>query len=155
MGKQVHLSVSFNYHHDSGLNIPKGYKLVSPVYAITASETLQKDVTVTMKHNAVVSKQEMTGSFAILHYSNEGNIEVLQGRTEINSHLIKFGMSELSCYVAVIAMDNVPQSYYLRFYRQRPPDEKVNPALWIQAIFYPFHDQIKEIEVYIPTQKLT
>ena len=127
----VFLSIEY-YHH---LEIPKGYKLLSPTYNIVASKGLQKAVTITLKHNAVVTRQEEAESLAILHYSDEEEMKILQGKTEINSTFISFQMSEL-CRITVIGADSINQHYSIAFYRQQPSSESIDPLLKIRAIFF-------------------
>ena len=53
--KGHHVDVFVSIHHYFQLETPKGYKLLSPKYQIKASERLQSPVSITVKHNAVVT----------------------------------------------------------------------------------------------------
>ena len=122
----VFLSIEY-YHH---LEIPKGYKFLSPTYNIVANKRPQKAVNITLKHNAVVTKQEEANSLAILHYSDEGVMKILQGKAKINSIFFNFQLSEL-CRITFIGADNIDQRYCIAFYRQQPCNKSINPLLKI------------------------
>ena len=147
-GQQVDIFLSVEYYHH--LEVPKGYKLLSPTYNIIANERLQKAVTITLKHNAVVTRQEVAESLAVLHYSHEGEMKILRGKAEINSTFITFQMSEL-CHIAVIYIgsDYINQTYNIVFYRQQPNSEAIDPCFKIRAIIFPNNIPIGEIKVFL------
>ena len=149
-GQQVDIFLSVEYYDH--LEVPKGYKLLSPTYNIIANKRLQNAVTITLKHNAVVTRQEVADSLAILHYSEKGEMTILQGKAEINSKFITFQMSEL-CRVAVIYIgsDYINRTYCITFYRQQPSSESINPLIKIRAIIFPNYMSIEEIKVSLFT----
>ena len=87
-GSQVNISVCL----DSSLHIeiPKGYKVLSQTYHISASEKLQNSVNLTIKHNAVITTEEEAKSLVILHQNDDGETKELYGYTELNSSLLHF-----------------------------------------------------------------
>ena len=147
-GQQVDIFLSVEYYHH--LEFPKGYKLLSPIYNIIANKRLQNAVTITLKHNAVITRQEVAESLAILHYSEKGEMTILQGKAEINSTFITFQMSEL-CRIAVIYIgsDHINQIYYITFFREQPSSKSINPSLKIRAIIFPNYISIEEIKVFL------
>ena len=64
-GHNVDILVSIHSSHQ--LVILKGYKLFSPTYEIRVSEKLQQPLTLTLKHNAVITTEEEAKSLVILH----------------------------------------------------------------------------------------
>ena len=68
-------------HHSHQFVIPKGYKLLSQNYDIKVSGKIQQTLTLTLKHNSVISTEEAK-SFVILHKTDEGETEILQSYTE-------------------------------------------------------------------------
>ena len=149
-GQQVDIFLSVEYYDH--LEVPKEYKLLSPTYNIIANKRLQNAVNITLKHNAVVTRQEVAESLAILHYSEEGEMKILQGKAEINSTFITFYMSEL-CRIAVIYIgsDYINRTYCITFYRQQPSSGSINPLLKIRAIIFPNYMPIEEIKVSLFT----
>ena len=147
-GQQVDVFLSVEYYDH--LEVPKEYKLLSPTYNIIANKRLQNPVTITLKHNAVVTRQEVAESLAILHYSEEGEMTILQGKAEINSTFITFQTSEL-CRIAVIYIgsDHINQTYCIAFFREQPSSESINPLLKIRAIIFPNYTSIEEIKVFL------
>lgn len=147
-GQQVDVFLSVGYYHH--LEVPKGYKLLSPTYNIIANKRLQKAVTITLKHNAVITRQEVAESLAVLHYSDEGEMKILRGKVEINSTFILFEMSEL-CHIAVIYIgsDYIDQTYCIAFFRDQPSSESINPVVKIRAIIFPNYIPIEEIKVFL------
>ena len=97
--------------------IPKEYKLLSQTYEIRVSEKLQQPLTITLKHNAVISTEEEAKSLVILHQTDEGETERLHGYTEPNSSFITFQMTGLSP-VAVAGPKDSNTKYLLSFYWQ-------------------------------------
>ena len=51
----VHILVSIEDYFR--FEIPKGYKLISPTYQIKANERVQNTVSITLKHNAVITNR--------------------------------------------------------------------------------------------------
>ena len=147
-GQQVDIFLSVEYHHH--LEVPKEYKLLSPTYNIIANKRLQNAVNITLKHNAVVTRQEVAESIAILHFSEKGEMTTLQGKAEMNSTFITFQMSEL-CRIAVIYIgsDYINQTYCITFFREQPSSESINPLLIIRAIIFPSYRSIEEIKVFL------
>ena len=133
-GNYINVLVSIDSYFQ--LEIPKGYKLLSPKYQITASERLQSPVSITLKHNAAVTNREVAESLAILYLSDEGKKEILHGKTEPNSTYITFQLSNL-CHIVVIGLDHINQTYWLGFYRQLKSYE-TDPLLLIRCIVFPF-----------------
>ena len=147
-GHQVDIFLSVEYYDH--LEVPKGYKLLSPTYNIIANKKLQKAVTITLKHNAVVTRQNVAESLAILHYNDEGEMTTLQGKAEINSTFITFMISELCCIAVIyIGSDYINQTYYITFFREQPSSESINPSLKIRAIIFPNFMPIEEIKVFL------
>ena len=134
MGHHVDVLVSIDHYFQ--LEIPKGYKLLSPKYQITASERLQSPVSITLKHNAVVTNKEVVESLSILHLSDEGKMEMLHAKAEPNSTYITFRLSNL-CHIVVIGPDHINQTYWIAFYRQIK-SYKTDPLLLIRCIIFPF-----------------
>ena len=87
-GHSVDILVSICHSHQFA--IPKRYKLFSQTYDIEVSEKSQQPLTLTLKHNAVISTEEEAKSLVILHQTDEGETEILQGYTEPNSSFITF-----------------------------------------------------------------
>ena len=134
MGHHVDILVSID--HYSQFEIPKGYKVLSQKYQITANKRLQRPVSITLKHNAVVTNREVAESLAILHLSDEGKIKMLHGKAEPNSSYITFQSSNL-CRIVVIGLDHINQTYWLAFYRQLKSYE-TDPLLLIRSVIFPF-----------------
>ena len=76
-GQSIDILVSICHSHQFA--IPKGYKLFSQTYDIEVSEKSQQPLTLTLKHNAVISTEEKAKSLVILHQTDEGEKEILQG----------------------------------------------------------------------------
>ena len=129
-GRNVDILVSI--HHSHQFVIPKGYKLLSQTYQILASEKLQQPVTITLKHNAVITTEEEAKSLVILHQNDEGETEILHGRTEPNSSFIVFQLTSLSSS-AVGTTNNINTNYLLSFYRRKINNDN-NPQLQILAL---------------------
>ena len=115
-GHQVDISVSLN--HSRQFNIPKGYKILSQTFKISASEKLQHPVNLTLEHNAVITTEEEAESLVILHRNDKGKTEILNGSTEPNCSFITFQMTEF-CYVAAAAPNEINTKYFLSFYRKK------------------------------------
>ena len=130
-GHNVDILVSMSRSHQ--FEIPKGYKLFSQTYEIRVSEKLQQPVTFTLKHNAAISTEDEAKSLVILHQTDEGEIEILQGYTEPNSSFITFQLTELS-NVSVIGPNDINTKYVLSFYRQKINSNDNNPQLQILAL---------------------
>ena len=131
-GHQVDISVSLNHSHP--FKIPKGYKILSQIFKISASEKLQYPVNLTLEHNAVITTEEEAKSLVILHRNDKGKTEVLNGSTEPNCSFITFQMTEF-CYVAAAGPNNINTTYFLSFYRQKISDDhNNNPHLKILAL---------------------
>ena len=119
-GHNIDILVSIHRSHQ--FVIPKGYKSFSPTYKIRVSEKLQQPLTITLKHNAAISTKVEAKSLVILHETDEGETEILQGYTEPNSSFITFQLTELSD-VSAIGPNNTPTKYLLSFYRQKARDD--------------------------------
>ena len=130
-GHQVDISVSLS--HSCQFKIPKGYKILSQTFKISASEKLQHPVNLTLQHNAVITTEEEAKSFVILHRNDKSKTEVLKGSTEPNCSFITFEMSEF-CYVAAAGPNNINTTYFLSFYQQKTSDHDSNPHLMILAL---------------------
>ena len=131
-GHNVGILVSMSRSHQ--FVIPKGYKLFSETYVIRVNQKLQEPLTLTLKHNAVISTEEEAKSLVILHQNYEGKTKILHGRTEPNCTFITFQLSELSD-VAVAGPDDINNTkYLLSFYRQKSDDHYSNPHLKILAL---------------------
>ena len=132
-GHQVDISVSLN--HSRQFEIPKGYKILSQTFKISASEKLQKPVNLTLEHNAVISTEEEAKSLVILHRSDKGKTEILNGSTEPNCSFITIQMTEF-CQVAVAAPNGIYTKYLLSFYRLQLKihDDNSNPYLNILTL---------------------
>ena len=114
--------------------IPKGYKLLSRTFKILASEKLQQPVTLTLKHNAVITTEEEAKSLVILHRNDEGETEILHGHTEPNRTFITLQLTELNG-VAVAGPDDINTQYFLSFFRQKISNyHDSNPQLQILAL---------------------
>ena len=135
--KGHHVDVLVSIDHSFQFEIPKGYKLLSPTYEINASERLQKAVTLTLKHNEVVTNREMVEALAVLHVSDEGEMNILHGRVEPNSSYITFKMSDI-CYIAVIGLDKLNQTFWVSFFRNKNDNGVSNPLFKILTVIYPF-----------------
>ena len=131
-GHIVDILVSIRHSHQ--FVIPKGYKHFSQTYEIRVSEKSQQPLTLTLKHNAVISTEEEAKSLVILHQSDEGEMEILHGYTEPNYSFITFKLNEFSS-VAVAGPDDINTKYLLSFYRQKVSDDHdSNPYLKIVAL---------------------
>ena len=131
-GHNIDIVVSIRRSHQ--FMIPKGYKLLSQTYEIRVSEKPQQPLTITLKHNAVISTEEEAKSLVILHQTDEGETERLHGCTEPNSSFITFQMTGLSP-VAVAGPKDINTKYFLSFYRQKISDDHKNsPRLQILAL---------------------
>ena len=116
--------------------IPKRYKRFSQTYEIRVSEKLQQPLTITLKHNVVISTEEEAKSLVILHQTDEEETEILHGHTEPNCTFITFQMTELSP-VAVAGPNDVNTKYFLSFYQQKSSDDHdSNPYLKILALVF-------------------
>ena len=133
--KQVDISVSIDQYHP--LKAIEGYKFLSPTYQINTSERLQEAVTITLKHNAIITNREVAEALAVLHVSDEGEMNILHGRVEPNSSFITFEMSNL-CRIAVIGLDKLNQSFLVSFFREKNDNGVSNPLLKILTVIYPF-----------------
>ena len=133
-GRQVDILVSIN--HSYQFNVPKGYKIISRTYQILASEQLQHPVTLIVEHNAVVTTMEMAKSLAIIHLNDSGKVDILRGYTEPNSTNITFYMNEL-CYIAIIAYDNINQTYFLSLFHEKIIGNHSDPYLKIFLLVTP------------------
>ena len=145
-GYNVDILVSMHSSHQ--FVIPKGYKLLSQTYQILVSEKLQQPLTITIKHNAVISAEEEAKSLVILHRNDEGETEILQGYTEPNSSFITFQLTELSP-VAAAGPNNTYTKYFLSFYRQKTRDDR-NPSVKILVLISqsePRHEVFYAIDI--------
>ena len=129
-GHNIDILVSIRCSHQ--YMIPKRYKSFSPTYEIRVSEKLQQPLTITLKHNAVISTEEEAKSLVILHQTDEGEMEIVKGYTEPSSSFITFQLTKLS-KLKVIGPNNTPTKYLLSFYRQKARDDS-NPSLMILAL---------------------
>ena len=129
-GHNVDIVVSTRRSHQ--FMIPKGYKSFSPTYEMRVSEKLQQPLTITLKHNAVISTEEEAKSLVILHQNDDGETEIIKGYTEPCSSFITFHLTKLS-KVKVIGDNNINANYLLSFYRQKARDDN-NPSLMILAL---------------------
>ena len=131
-GHNVDILVSTSHSHQ--FVIPKGYKLLSRTFKILASEKLQQPVTITLKHNAVITTEEEAKSLVILHRNDEGETEILHGHTQPYCTFITFQLTELSD-AAVAGPDDINTKYFLSFYRQKNSDDhNSNPYCKILAL---------------------
>ena len=132
-GKQVNISVSLN--HSRQFEIPKGYKIISQTFKISASEKLKNPVNLTLEHNAVITTEEEAKSLVILHQNDKSKTEKLNGSTKPNCSFITFKMTEF-CYVAVAAPNEIYTKYLLSFYRLQLKihDDNSNPYLNILTL---------------------
>ena len=132
-GHQVNISVSLN--HSPQFEIPKGYKILSQTFKISASEKLNNSVNLTLEHNAVITTEEKAKSLVILHRNDEGTTEMLNGSTEPNCSFITIQMTEF-CHVAVAAPNEINTKYLLSFYRLQLKihDDNSNPYLNILTL---------------------
>ena len=128
-GHSVDILVSIR--HSQQFVIPKGYKLFSQTYDINVSEKIQQPLTLTLKHNPVISTEEEAKSLVILHQTDEGETELLQGYTEPNSSFITFQLMKLSA-IAVVGPEKTYAKYKLSFYRQNTHFDS-NPSIKIRA----------------------
>ena len=87
-GHKIDILVSTCHSHQ--YMIPKGYKYFSRTYEIRVSEKLQKPMTIRLKHNVAISTEVEAKSLIILHQTDEGETEIIQGYTEPNSRFITF-----------------------------------------------------------------
>ena len=129
-GHKVDILVSIHSSHQ--FEIPKGYKLLSQTFKILASEKLQQPVTLTLKHNAIITTEEEAKSLIILHRNDEGETEILQGHTEPYSSFITFQLTELSDFTTA-GLCNTYTKFKLSFYRQKNHYDN-NPSLKIRAL---------------------
>ena len=129
-GHNIDILVSTCHSHQFA--IPKGYKLFSPIYKIRVSEKPQQPLTLTLKHNAAISTEEEAKSLVILHQTDEGETEILQGYTKPNSNFITFQLTKLSD-VSAIGPNNISTNYFLSFYRRNIRYDD-NPHLKILAL---------------------
>ena len=132
-GHQVNISVSLN--HSRQFKIPKGYKILSQTFKISASEKLNNSVNLTLEHNAVISTEEEAKSLVILHRNDKGKTEILNGSTEPNCSFITIQMTEFS-HVAVAAPNEINTKYLLSFYwlQLKIHDDNSNPYLNILTL---------------------
>ena len=131
-GHNVDILVSTSHSHK--FVIPKGYKLLSQTFKILASEKLQQPLTITLKHNAVISTEEEAKSLVILHRNDKGETEILHGHTQPYCIFITFQLTELSD-AAVGGPNNINTKYLLSFYRQNISDNyNSNPQLQILSL---------------------
>ena len=145
--KQVDISVSIDHYNP--LKAIKGYKFLSPTYQVNTSERLQEAVTITLKHNAIITNKEAAESLAILHLSHEGKMEIFHGKMELNSSYITFKMSNL-CHMAVIGLDNLNQTFCVSFFRKNNYNGNINPLLKILTVIYPFkQNKVSYLRVFI------
>ena len=112
--------------------IPKGYKLLSQSFKILASEKLQQPLTITLKHNAVITTEEEAKSLIILHRTDKGKTEILQGHTKPNSSFLTFQLTELSD-LTTAGLYNTYTKFKLSFYRQKNHYDS-NPSLKIRVL---------------------
>ena len=145
--KQVDISVSIDQHHP--VKAIEGYKSLSPTYQINTSEKLQEAVTITLKHNAIITNREAAESVAILHLSHEGIMEILHGKVEPNSTYITFKISNL-CHIAVIGLDKLNQSFCISFSRKRNYNGNIKPLLKILTVIYPFEkNKVSYLRIFV------
>ena len=129
-GHNVDILVSI--HHSHQFVVPKGYKLLSQTYQILASEKLLQPMTITLKHNAIISTEEEAKSLVILHQTDEGETGILQDYTKPNSSFITFQLTSLNS-LAVGTTNNINTNYLLSFYRRKINNDN-NPQLQILAL---------------------
>ena len=130
--------------------IPKGYKLVSPMYKINASERLLEAVTITIKHNAVVTNSEMAEALALLHISDEGEIKLLYGRVEPNNSTYVSPVISDLCYIAVIGLNKLNQTFLVSFFRKKNDHGYSNPLLTVAIVIYPFkQNKVSFLRIFI------
>ena len=129
-GHQVDISVCLDRSHH--FEIPKRYKILSQTYQIITSEKLQKSLTITLKHNAIIRSEEEAKSLIILHQNDENKTEELKGYTEPNSSFITFQLKELSP-LKIVGSTNITSKYWLSFYRQKNHYDN-NPSLKIRDL---------------------
>ena len=134
IGQEVDILISIN--HSYQFNVPEGYKIISRTYQVLASEKLQHPVKLTLEHNAVVTTMEVAKSLAIIHFNDNGKVDTLQGYTELNSTNITFYVKEL-CYVAIIAPENINQTYFLSLFREEISGYHSDPYLNIFLLVSP------------------
>ena len=147
-GKGHNVDILVSIHSSHQFVIPKGYKLLSQTYQILVSEKLQQPLTITLKHNAVISAEEEAKSLVILHRNDEGETEILQGYTEPNSSFITFQLTELSP-VAIAGPNNTYTKYFLSFYRRKTRDDS-NPSVKILVLISqsePRHEVFYAIDI--------
>ena len=125
-GHRVDISVSLN--HSRQFEIPKGYKIISQTFKISASEKLQYRVNLILEHNAVITTEEEAKSLVILHRNDKGKTEVLNGSTEPNCTFIIFQLTEFS-EVTVAGPEDINTKYLVSFYRKKIHDYTINPSL--------------------------
>ena len=131
---QVDISVSLDHWHQ--FKIPKGYKLLSQTYYISASEKLQDPVNLTIEHNAVITTEEEAKSVIILHESDEGTTKISQGHTGPNYTFKTFQLAE-SCIIASAGPDGLKARYFLSFYLEKISNHIDNPHLEILVLISP------------------
>ena len=148
-GHNIDILVSIRHSHQ--FVIPKGYKLLSPTYEIIVSEKPQQPLTITLKHNAVISTEEEAKSLVILHETDEEETERLHVYTEPNSSFVTFQMTGLNP-VAVAGPKDINTKYLLSFYRQNISDDHdINPQLQILALISRSEQNHKvSYTIYIP-----
>ena len=131
-GSQVNISVCLG--RSLHFEIPKGYKLLSRIYHISASEKLQHPVNLTLEHNAVITTEEEAKSLVILHQNDKGEIEILHGHAEPYSNFITFQLNEF-CNITSAGPGGLKVIYFLFFYRQNKiSNYDDNPYLKILAL---------------------
>ena len=134
--KEHHVNILVSIDHYSQFEIPKGYKLFSQKYQIIASERFQSPVSITLKHNAVVTNREVAESLAILYLNDEGKMEMLHAKAEAKSTYITFQLSNLY-HIVVIGLNHINQTHLIAFYRQLKSYE-TDPLLLIRSVIFPF-----------------
>ena len=120
------------------------------MYKINASERLLEAVTITLKHNAIVTNSEMAEALALLHISDEGEMKLLHGRVEPNnSTYITTVISDLS-YIAVVGLDKLNQTFLVSFFRKKKDHGYSNPLLKILIVIYPFkQNKVSFLRVFV------
>ena len=76
----------------------------------------------------------MTEALAVLHVSDEGEMKTLHSRMEPKSSYIAFEMSNL-CYIAVIGLDKLNQTFLVSFFREKNDNGVNNPLLKILTYY--------------------
>ena len=83
------------------------------MYKINASEKVLEAITITLKHNAIVTNNEMAEALALLHISDEGEMKLLYGRVEPNNSTY---ITTVISYIAVVGLDKINQTFLVSFF---------------------------------------